>query len=155
MVLKSRTTEKGLSMKHAGWFVGLCLLAVAEASALENTEANRLTQANRYLEATPPEEMIAEMSQHMAKTLPEEVRGEFIKLITESLDTTILRTAMINAMVKHFTADELQALADFYTSPIGKSAMKKFGPYMAEVMPKIQKEVTKAVSAFTEQQSQK
>jgi len=51
---------------------------------------------------------------------------------------------MKESMVKNFTADELKALADFYGSPVGKSAMKKFGAYMADVMPSIQAEVEKA-----------
>jgi hypothetical protein len=47
-------------------------------------------------------------------------------------------------MVKHFSAEELKALADFYGSPVGKSAMSKFGAYMADVMPAIQAEMIKA-----------
>jgi len=49
-----------------------------------------------------------------------------------------------DAMVKTFTADELNALADFYSSAIGKSAMKKFGSYMSEIMPHIQQELMRA-----------
>ena len=52
--------------------------------------------------------------------------------------------AMKKSLIKHFTADELKALADFYGSPVGKSAMKKFGAYMADVMPAIQTEMMKA-----------
>ena len=51
---------------------------------------------------------------------------------------------MTDAMVKHFTTEELKALADFYGSPVGKSAMQKFGAYMADVMPAIQAEMQKA-----------
>jgi hypothetical protein len=53
-----------------------------------------------------------------------------------------LRTIMHDGMAKHFTADELRALADFYGSPVGKSATQKFGTYMADVMPAIQTEFT-------------
>jgi hypothetical protein len=35
-------------------------------------------------------------------------------------------------------------LADFYGSPVGKSAMQKFGAYMADVVPAIQAEMQKA-----------
>jgi hypothetical protein len=49
-------------------------------------------------------------------------------------------------MVKNFTTEELKALADFYGSPIGKAAMKKIGPYMADVMPIVQAEVMKAMA---------
>jgi len=36
------------------------------------------------------------------------------------------------------------ALADFYGSPVGKSAMQKFGAYMADIMPTIEAEIMKA-----------
>jgi hypothetical protein len=49
-------------------------------------------------------------------------------------------------MVKHFTTDELKAPADFYGSPVGKSAMQKFGAYMADLMPVMQAEITKAAA---------
>jgi hypothetical protein len=35
-------------------------------------------------------------------------------------------------------------LADFYGSPVGKSAMQKFGAYMADLMPVLQAEIIKA-----------
>jgi hypothetical protein len=40
----------------------------------------------------------------------------------------------MDAMVKDFTTDELKALADFYSSPVGKSAMQKFGTYTADII---------------------
>lgn len=43
-----------------------------------------------------------------------------------------------------FTTEELKALADFYGSPVGKSAMQKFGAYMADLMPTMEAEITKA-----------
>jgi hypothetical protein len=126
----------------------VCLMTASAAGALENTEANRLKEANRYLKATPPEEMVLDMAENMAKNMPEEKRGDFIEVMTKQLDLVSLRKTMLDAMVKHFTADELGALADFYGSPLGKSAMKKFGPYMGDVMPKLQADIMKAVSQF-------
>jgi hypothetical protein len=38
----------------------------------------------------------------------------------------------------------LKALADFYGSPVGKSAMQKFGAYMADIMPTMEAEIMKA-----------
>jgi hypothetical protein len=48
---------------------------------------------------------------------------------------------MLDVMTKHFTAPELDALARFYGSREGQSIMKKFGPYMADVLPFIREEV--------------
>jgi hypothetical protein len=41
---------------------------------------------------------------------------------------------MIDGSAKYFTADELQALIDFYRSEHGASVMSKMQPYMQEVM---------------------
>ena len=145
-----------------GQWKRMCVLvAIVAASmvqgveALENTEANRKAQAERYLEAAPPEEMIAEMASNMAKSVPEERRAEFIEVMTKHLDMTSLRKTMVEAMVKHFTAEELKALADFYGSAIGKSAMKKFGNYMGEIGPKFQQDVMRAFSQFMISQEEK
>jgi len=122
----------------------LLVLAVGQAWALEDTPANREQQAARYLNATPPKEMMADMAEQMAKNLPQEQRDSFKTLLIKHLDIDALTKAIKDAMVKNFTADELKALADFYGSPVGKSAMKKFGTYMADVMPSLQAEIMKA-----------
>ena len=49
-----------------------------------------------------------------------------------------------DSMANHFTAEELAALADFYSSTVGKSAMSKFGDYMAEAMPQLHALMTEA-----------
>ena len=51
----------------------------------------------------------------------------------------------LEGLVKNFTVGELNAMTAFYGSPEGKSASKKFGPYMMGVMPQIQQEVKKAM----------
>lgn len=51
---------------------------------------------------------------------------------------------MLEGLVKYFTTDELKALADFYGSPVGKSAMQKFPSYMAALMPTLERETRRA-----------
>ncbi len=84
------------------------------------------------------------MADKMAANLPPDQREQFKKLMTSQLDIAALTKAMIDSMVKHFTTEELKALADFYGSPVGKSAMQKFGAYMADIMPTIEAEIMKA-----------
>lgn len=128
-------------------FIPIALLALAShCLALEDTPENRNAEAQRYLKATPPQEMMNDMTVNMAKNLPEAQRDGFIKLMTKNLDLAAVEKATKDAMVKHFTANELKGLADFYSSPEGKSAMKKMGVYMADVMPVIQAEVQKAMA---------
>ena len=84
------------------------------------------------------------MGDKMATNLPADQRQQFKQMMTKDLDIAALSKAMTDAMVKHFTTEELKALADFYGSPVGKSAMQKFGAYMADLMPAMQAEIMKA-----------
>jgi hypothetical protein len=123
----------------------LVMLSIATAAfALDDTPANRTKEAERYLKATPPEDMMKDMADKMAMNMPPESRTEFKNLMTKHLDMAAVTKAIKDAMIKHFTTDELKALADFYGSPVGKSAMKKFGVYMTDAMPVIQTQILKA-----------
>ena len=53
----------------------------------------------------------------------------------------VLEAATRASLVRHFTVDELNAMAEFYSSPHGARAMRKFGAYMADVMPAVQEEM--------------
>ena len=121
-------------------------LVANTAFAMPDTVENRVQEADRYLLVTPPKEMIRDLAEQSALNLPPEKRDKFKNLLTTHLDMDVLTNLMKEAMVKHFTADELAALADFYGSTNGKSAMKKFGKYFAELMPAIQAEMIKAIA---------
>ena len=127
--------------------MSLLVLVVGPVWALDDTPPNREQEAARYLQVTPPKEMMSDMAEQMAKNMPQDQRDAFKALLMKHLDMNALTKAIKDAMVKNFTADELKALADFYGSPVGKSAMKKFGTYMADVMPSVQAEVMKAQAA--------
>src|SRR5262245_36896371 len=101
-------------------------------------------EAERYLQVSPPKALFEDMADKIAVNLPPDQREQFKRIMTADLDIAALSKAMTDAMVKHFTTDELKALADFYGSPVGKSAMQKFGAYMADVMPAMEAEIMKA-----------
>jgi len=129
-------------------------LLTLPAFALEDTKANREQQAARYLLVTPPKEVIDDMAAQMAQAMPPDERTAF-KSILGLIDMEAVTTIMKQAMIKNFTADELKALADFYGSPAGRSATKKQGSYMVDVMPRLQEEVVKAVSKASDAAQQK
>jgi hypothetical protein len=130
-------------------------LATAVAADLADTPENRLAQAERYLAASSPKTMFVEMAKKMAANMPEDQRGPFVDLFVSKVDMEALTKAMTDSMVKHFSAEELKALADFYGSPVGKSAMSKFGDYMADLMPTLQQEMAKAAKRMRDATPQK
>ncbi|MFN9622145.1 MAG: DUF2059 domain-containing protein [Cyanobacteriota bacterium] len=123
----------------------LFTLLTLPAVALEDTPANRQREADRYLLASPPREMMASITEEMAKTMPSDQRAPFQSLLA-LVDIDAVTQVMRQAMIKNFSADELKALADFYGSPAGKSAMKNFSKYMVDVMPGLEVEVMKAMT---------
>ena len=129
----------------------LIVMSVSSVWAIEDTPEARLQQAQRYMKVTPPEALFADMAEQGARNLPPDQREAFKATLTKNLDVAAITKAIQDAIVKNFTADEIKALADFYGSEVGKSAMKKFGTYMADAMPAIQAEMMKAMAKTNQQ----
>jgi hypothetical protein len=143
--LSHRGAFMSQAMKKQIIILGVTLVgsSVLVLSATDTPETRR-REAERYLQVIPPKALFDDMADKMAANLPLDRREQFKRMMTADLDIAALTKAMTDAMVKHFTTDELKALADFYGSPVGKSAMQKFGAYMADVMPAMQAEMLKA-----------
>src|SRR5918996_5675159 len=136
---QSRTMKQKLVL-----LLVLTLSAWSPVFSAADTPETRRREADRYLQATPPKALFEDMADKMAANLPPDQREQFKRMMTTQLDMAALSKAMTDAMVKHFTTEELKALADFYGSPVGKTAMQKFGAYMADIMPTMQAEIMKA-----------
>ena len=127
-------------MRTFGWAIVVLMIGVqlALAGSTPDTPDNRQAAAERYLAVVPMESMIADVTEATAAQLPEDQREAVVVLMTDTFRWDVLERAMLRSMVRHFTVGELNALADFSGSPEGRSAMKKFGAYMADVMPTLQ-----------------
>jgi hypothetical protein len=139
-------------MKQQFFLIVITLCASLPLLGATDTPETRRHEAERYLQAVPPKALFEDMADKMAANLPEDQRQQFKQMMTKDLDIPALTKAMTDAMVKHFTAEELKALADFYGSPVGKSAMQKFGAYMADLTPIIQAEMMKAQAKLNQSQ---
>src|SRR5882762_7907018 len=122
----------------------ILFLSCALILSAPDTPETRHHEAERYLQVSPPKALFEDMADKMGANLPSDQREQFKRVMTTQLDIAALTKAMIDSMVKNFTTDELKALADFYGSPVGKSAMQKFGAYMADIMPVMEAEIIKA-----------
>jgi hypothetical protein len=130
-------------------FLALALLMPFSlpALALDDTPQNREAQADRYLEAIPPQGLIDNLLDQTADALPTADQDQFKALVAKHLNRAAIATAIRAAMVKIFSADELKALADFYGSPLGKSAMAKMPGYQNELGTALMSELQPAVVA--------
>jgi hypothetical protein len=145
-------------MTKGKWFLALFLIILAAACGdkststgpVADTPENRKAAAKRYLEAVPPQELLKNITGGMAQRIPEQYKKQF----QEAMDDKELlkNTSRINeeGLVKHFTPDEINAMANFFGSPAGKSARVKYSPYMMEIMPQINEEVKKVFAKIHE-----
>jgi hypothetical protein len=121
------------------------------AKSLPDNQENRTAVAKRYLEVMPAKDMLHGLAARVVKSLPEPKQKAFMAVMESPGIEQEAHRLTLNGLVKHFTVGELNAMVAFYGSPDGQSAIKKFGPLMAEIMPQIQQEVKKAL-AETEKQ---
>jgi hypothetical protein len=141
--------------------VGLLVLLVslfagaAFAADVPDTHGNRLAAARSYMDAVPLKDLIRDVVDETAKNLPEDARPSYVRFMTQSIRVDVLEGATLASMARHFTVRELKALAAFYGSPEGRSAMKKFGGYMADVMPVLQQEMLRAQQQLEAQSRQR
>jgi hypothetical protein len=117
--------------------------AVAFAQSTDSTAA-REAATERYMRAMPMSRMMEDAYSEMSKQMPVEQRASFIAEMRKLVHVDNLERIAKTSMIRHFTADELNALADFYSSKSGASAMAKFGAYMADVMPGLVQEIRRA-----------
>lgn len=125
------------------------------AVALEDNVENRQNQATRYLEANPPKAMVQALADQTVSMLPEAERKPYVEMLTKHLDVSVINQAMNTALVKHFTSNELEVLANFYSNPEAKTALAKMDSYTTEVLPVLQSEMLKAQQKAFNSQSQR
>jgi hypothetical protein len=116
------------------------------AKSLPDNPENRTALANRYLEAMPTKTMLLGIANREVNRFPEKDRKPFMEIMQSPEMVKEANRLMIDGLVKNFTAGELNAMVIFYASPEGQSALKKFGPFIAEVMPQIQEKVKKGLA---------
>jgi len=122
--------------------VSLFVVSVGNTqSGVEDDQNTRLAAAKRYAKAYSLSKVLHDSIDQIANSLPEEIRPKFVYFMEKNIDVDKLEIITLNIMVKHFTAEELTALADFYGSPVGKSILEKFMPFTADVQIPLMQEI--------------
>ena len=124
----------------------VCLFAApATAEDLPDTPANRYLAAEAYLKVSPLDPMVEETTGELLKVISPEHHAVFRESMNRIMDRINLEELTINALVKHFTVKEINAMTAFYGSPEGQSILRKFPVYMKEIMPQIMRAIPAVV----------
>lgn len=139
-------------MAHAGIRMIVVALAVACApfcpgvALAEDVAADaKLAAAERYLKVFDMRKMMDEMIVQLSLQVPEAERAGFTAKMHEIMRLEVIEAGTKAMMLKHFSTEELNAMADFYGSAVGRSILSKFGPYMADTVALMQVEIRHAI----------
>ncbi len=108
--------------------------AIQLPASVPDNEENRRAAAQRYLDTFELKELYARMGARMTEKMSDQVRVLFEAFLAGT-DTQALDLAMIDALVRVYTADELNALAAFYGTDVGKSIYAKQDKFFAQMLP--------------------
>ena len=127
----------------------LSLLIVAGAPAafaIEDTPTNRRAEAQRYVQTVDIKSFWEQWAVAIVGSVPQDRRQEALERLMK-VDLGRIRSLMVEACVKVYTADELSGMAKFYASPIGRAVLAKTPEYDKALLPGIQQEVKRALGA--------
>jgi hypothetical protein len=138
-----------------------CQVAVADTpettestAPAESATPEKIEAAKRYLETVNVKSLFEGTYQAIRDRLPEEDAKDIVGDMAKELRYDEVERIIQETMVNHFSTEELTALADFYSSEIGRSVTSKFPGYFAEVNEAVQMEAQRAfrvvVEAFLE-----
>lgn len=117
-----------------------------------DTQENRLKAAREYQQVSPLKVTLDDAVNDLAKQFAPDKRSDFIRFMRMHIEIGAIQQKEVEAMADHFTVREIQALTRFYGSPEGRSINKKYGDYMADIMPVIQSQLAHAAGAWLAQQ---
>ena len=132
------------------WLVLACVLALLAGTAKAADEPDPVKDAAlRYYEAMGYDAIMQEALNLMATQVPEEYREDF-KVHFGAYVIDEYKPAMADFLVQHFTAEELQAMAEFYESAVGRSIAGKMVPFTLDNMQFNEQQVMRILLSFVE-----
>jgi len=144
------TNQKGARVRSLCQVL-LLSLTLHLGAAVANEDAARGAALERYLKAVPVSKMMDGTIVDMAAKLPPAERELFVAAMRKAIDGPRVEAITREAMLKTFTTEEMNALADFYTSPAGASSMRKFGAYLGHLMPPLLVEIKRAAQQISDE----
>lgn len=122
----------------------LCLTACTTAP-LATTRSAKEHYAEELMDIVPPTIMFAQLAEPYAQAYTRPAtQGKAHANFMRNVDTQELDRIIRDALLKHFTEEELKALATFYSTPEGRSCMTKVASFAADVVPACAHEATQA-----------
>lgn len=123
-----------------------CRPSAPRESGKVDTPDNRLKAARQYVIRVPPSGFVDGAIKELTAQREPSQREAFQQLLKRELRERVIEETIVQALVKHFTVEEINALAEFNSSPQGLGVQRKLTDYMADVLPPVQQEISRVIS---------
>lgn len=120
----------------------------AEIDDAGTEAAQKKAQILRLFEAQPPSQAVDAAIQSVADSrykAGDPARDEFISRLQLAVDYDAIEAEAMNVMVGLYSLPELTAMADYYTSDMGRSAEGKGAAFRAKIAPLLKEMLDKGV----------
>ncbi len=87
-----------------------------------------------------------EAARQLALQRAPEHRAELITFLHREVRRATIEQATLDALVKHFTAAEISALAEFNARPEARAIQRKLPAYTTDLLPALQQEIARVLS---------
>lgn len=136
-----------LRKAFAALTLSLAALNAAPQVAAAAMDPARGRAADRLIEVQPPRQLMQDMAVKMAAQMDPAMRDSFMAMMRDEQLLATITQITRESLARNFTAEELNALADFYSQPIARSAMSKMDTYMADIAPRMIHEILQRARA--------
>ncbi|WP_147819245.1 DUF2059 domain-containing protein [Salidesulfovibrio onnuriiensis] len=119
-------------------FVLLLVPAFAQAGDIDKA---RMDAATKFIELQDMKKVLKQMFDATTKMMPESEMKKMQTKFYDRLNYERIEQGCILAAARNFSLKELNAMIDFYSTPVGKSIISKQGAYSAEAGAVVQQEV--------------
>jgi len=113
-------------------------------SAADRVDKEKEVAIQNYLKVAAVDVMLNDALSDFLKLVPKESK-EMVQDTFATIDKSKITTSMVKSIRKHFTTAEINTLTRFYSSPEGKTVMKKKEAMQADVLPVLQQEIAIAL----------
>ncbi|MCG8671366.1 MAG: DUF2059 domain-containing protein [Pseudomonadales bacterium] len=112
-------------------------VVIANTSMAQDSSKEKVQAAKRYMTVANLEAIWNSMVSEHAATLDEPERTKYLQSSQSKINIEKFEAVLLKGLVAVFTTEELNALADFYGSKAGQSAIAKYGKFSAYISPLI------------------
>jgi len=113
--------------RRAGWvWIAICLCIFLTASwAHADDSAARRAKAEEMVDLVKREGLFRYTIDMMVTNAPEDQRSRLRELVTKHLDEKEVFSEFVDIAADTFTTEEMEALLQFYSTPVGRSVLVK------------------------------